>query len=40
VPDEDVPSFEARVLASAGERPALAVELHGPWPPYSFAVLD
>ena len=31
--------FRSVVLAAAGERPQVSVELDGPWPPYSFAVL-
>lgn len=40
VPEDDVASFEAAVLSSAADRREVGVELHGPWPPYSFAVLD
>ena len=32
--------FLARVSALAPEHPRLAVELTGPWPPYSFAAVD
>jgi hypothetical protein len=32
-------AFRSAVLTAAGERPQVSVELDGPWPPYSFAVL-
>jgi Gas vesicle synthesis protein GvpL/GvpF len=32
--------FRAEVAALAADRPPEALVLTGPWPPYSFAVLD
>jgi hypothetical protein len=32
-------TFRSAVLAAAGQRAQVSVELDGPWPPYSFAVL-
>jgi hypothetical protein len=35
----DHEAFRGAVMAAAGQRPQVSVELDGPWPPYSFAVL-
>ena len=40
VPEESDRSFAAEVQRTAGQRSGITVELQGPWPPYSFAVLD
>lgn len=40
VPDEEADAFRALVDGLRGQTPGVAVELAGPWPPYSFATLD
>jgi hypothetical protein len=40
VPETDGGSFEAAVQRAVGQRPEVSIELQGPWPPYSFAVLE
>jgi hypothetical protein len=40
LPRETTDSFRATVEALAGDRPDLAYVCVGPWPPYSFALVD
>jgi hypothetical protein len=40
VDEERAENFQTAVAESAGRHPHLAVELTGPWPPYSFAVVQ
>jgi hypothetical protein len=40
VPLEDEHGFEARVRELATAHPDVVVEARGPWPPYSFAMLE
>ena len=40
VRDDRADRFDASVTSLAADHPGMAVEVQGPWPPYSFAVLD
>ncbi|RYP83634.1 GvpL/GvpF family gas vesicle protein [Nocardioides guangzhouensis] len=40
VPEERADEFQATATLLGSSRPDLIVELQGPWPPYSFAVLE
>jgi len=40
VDQDDGASFESRVQELAAQHPDSGIEVHGPWPPYSFATLD
>ncbi|MFM6849179.1 MAG: GvpL/GvpF family gas vesicle protein [Terrabacter sp.] len=40
VHDDDRDAFEAELAAVGEPRPDLALDARGPWPPYSFAMLD
>ncbi len=40
VATEDADAFVARGAALSKQFPEAGIELHGPWPPYSFATLD
>ena len=40
LPGSEVPSFKAAVEAANAEHPELTLVCTGPWPPYSFAVVD
>jgi hypothetical protein len=40
VPDEEADAFAGRIAQLAAEHPDVVVDARGPWPPYSFAMLD
>jgi hypothetical protein len=40
VPDELADSFRKTAESLTSDYPAMSVEVQGPWPPYSFAVLE
>lgn len=40
VPQEAADAFEARVQELGAMHPEVVVDVRGPWPPYSFAMLD
>jgi hypothetical protein len=40
VPDEHADSFRTTVESLTADHPGMTVEVQGPWPPYSFAVLE
>ena len=40
VPVQDAEAFAARIAELAADHPSLTVDGRGPWPPYSFAMLE
>ncbi len=40
VQDDDASAFEALLSSVRGEQPDVLIESRGPWPPYSFAMLE